>query len=74
MLPFFAVKLNIGPLSGEQAQKSMKRQGIAKADIYNGICRYFENKTRRIYLMPCITYFNSVFELCKGQKVAFGFW
>ena len=31
MLPFFSVKVNIGPLSTEEAVRSLKRMGVATA-------------------------------------------
>lgn len=40
MLPFFAVKSKVGPLSVQEAANSLKRQGIASADISKGICRF----------------------------------
>lgn len=40
MLQFFAVKTKVGPLSTEEAVKSLKRMGVASAEFSKGICRF----------------------------------
>lgn len=40
MLPFFSVKVNIGPLSTEEAARSLKRMGAASTEIAKGICKF----------------------------------
>ncbi len=40
MLPFFAIKVNIGPLSTEEAVRSLKRMGVASTEISKGMCKF----------------------------------
>lgn len=40
MLQFFSVKTKVGPLSTEEAVKSLKRQGVAGAEFTKGMCRF----------------------------------
>jgi hypothetical protein len=40
MLQFFSVKTKVGPLSTEEAVKSLKRMGVAAAQFSKGMCRF----------------------------------
>lgn len=40
MLQFFAVKVKVGPLSTEEAIKSLRRMGVASAEFSKGMCRF----------------------------------
>ena len=74
MLPFFSVKVKVGSLSTEEAVRSLKRMGVEKAEVAKGMCKFTENKTKRVFLIPCFTYFKQVFALTQASNAAVGFW
>jgi hypothetical protein len=74
MLPFFSVKVNIGPLSTVEAARSLGRSGVADFEISKGMCRFTEKKSKRVFLIPCFAYFKEVFEIAASEDVSVGFW
>lgn len=40
MLPFFAVKVRVGPLSADEAVRSLRRMGVASAEVAKGMCKF----------------------------------
>lgn len=47
MLPFFSVKTRIGPISTEEAVRSLRRMGVAQTNISKGMCVLTEKKSKR---------------------------
>jgi hypothetical protein len=48
--------------------------GVASSEVSKGMCRYTENKTKRVFLIPCLSYFKSVFEMAEEAGASVGFW
>jgi hypothetical protein len=48
--------------------------GVAATEIAKGMCKFTENKSKRIFLIPCYTYFKQVFSMAQSANASVGFW